>query len=134
MSLQRYAGLPGLYLSDSVELAAFAFPAVFAGASLVAPVREFDHVDSVVAALAGIDLYTGFLGTTNSVTSNQLQPYVLEIVALWQQALIAVQHVRAGSDHTVVEIVMLRRGEILLQATDPVATLRSWLPGGVSLR
>ncbi|HEY5820634.1 MAG TPA: hypothetical protein VIT20_01570 [Propionibacteriaceae bacterium] len=100
---------------------------MFGGGGVLDPARPFDTVDRTVAWLAGLDIYTGLLGTTSRPMWEQLQVYVLETVSLWQQALIAAPRT-IGGDHASSAVYFLRRGEQLLQSPDPVNVLRSLLP------
>ncbi len=128
-----YAGFEGLYRSDPIELAALAFGHVFAGASVTSPRRDLHRVDEVLAWLAGVDINTGIFGTVGGVGYEQLQVYSLEVVAIWQRELLAATRVE-GSDHTRISLYLLRRGERLLRAADPVAMLRGSEPGEPELR
>lgn len=105
------------------------FWALFGRATLAQPVqRSLRELDEVVAGAAGVEL-----GLFDSTVWQQLQCYVLEIVAIWSTARVA--GVRAsGGEHSRTYVYLLRRGEQLLGAADPVATLRSWLPAEPSLR
>ncbi len=133
MTVPAYAGLPGLYRCHPVELASQLFGMLFGGGSLVAPERPLHQVDQCVARLAGLDLNTGLLGTVERSLWTQLQPYVLDTVAIWQSARVAAVRI-VGSDHTGSFIYLLRRGERLLRSADPVTTLHGWLPADPELR
>ena len=56
-----------------------------------------------------------------------------ETVAMWSAARVAAVRV-SGNESPVSHLYLLRRGEQLLQAADPVATLRGWLPDEPELR
>jgi hypothetical protein len=128
----RWPGFEGLYRADAVEVATATFVNVFAGATVGAPVREASRVDEVVAWLAGINLNTGLLGTTDRTTWELLQPYVLETVCLWEQARVASTRT-LGGDHARTVCCLLKRGEGVLGSPDPVRTVRDLLDG-VELR
>lgn len=128
----RFAGFEGLYRADAVEVATETFLHVFAGATVGAPIREGSKVDEVVAWLAGMPLNTGLLGTAEVHTWQLLQPYVLESLALWQQARVASTRT-AGGDHAGVFCCLLKRGEDVLGSPDPHRTMRELLEG-VELR
>lgn len=113
-------------------MATATFVSVFAGASVGAPVRDGFRVDEVVAWLAGVPLSTGFLGTADQHTWQLLQPYVLETVALWEQARVASTRT-TGGDHARMICCLLKRGEHVLGSPDPLRTMRELL-GGVELR
>lgn len=123
----RYAGFAGLYRTDPVELAAITFCRVFGGGGVLDPARTFDAVDRTVASLAGLDIATGFLGTTSRPQWEQLQVYVLDCVAIWQQARIAGPRT-TGGDIASTSVYFLRWGERLLNSPDPINTLRAMLP------
>ena len=95
--------------------------------------RPLDQLDRAVARWAGLTLDSGFLGLVSPTLWTQLQPYVLEVLAIWAAARVAATRVDGG-DHTSTDVYLLRRGEQLLQSSDPVATLRGWLPGENDLR
>jgi hypothetical protein len=118
----------GLYRSDAVELAATVFGRTFAGATLADPVRDPLLVDRVVAELGGVDLYSGIFGMARSELWNQVQPYSLEVISLWQQALVAAPRTTGGK-YSESYVVLLRRGEQLLAASDPRSALQGFLPG-----
>ena len=133
MTVPAYAGLPGLYRCHPVELASQLFGMVFGGGSLLAPDRPLHTVDAAAARLAGLDLNTGFLGTVERSLWTQLQPYVLDSVAIWQSARVAAVRI-VGSDNTASFVYLLRRGEELLRSADPLRTLHGWLPAEPELR
>jgi len=124
----EYATFAGLYQTDAVELAAMAFSRVFADATMVDPKRVMDQVDRAVADLGGVDLYSGLFGTAKSALWDRVQPYSLEVVLLWQQARVAARRTTPGQ-YGGAYVFLLRRGEQLLQASDPVGALRGFLPG-----
>jgi hypothetical protein len=125
--------LRGLFDADPVELAGRAFPMVFGGSNLVSPVRESDQLDFAVAGLVGLPFGTGFLGLVGRGEWERLQPITMEIICLWQQALVAGQRT-IGSDHARHYLVLLRRGAAMLQVPDPVGFLRNALEGHNPLR
>ncbi len=128
-----YDGLRGLFDTDPVELAAHAFPLVFRGADLRNPLRGSEAIDRAVAALGGVPFGTGLLGLIGQTEWARLQPLTVEILVLWEQALVAGQRT-VGSDHARHYLVLLRRGAALLQVPDPVGFLRDALDGGSGLR
>lgn len=117
-----------MYACDPVELASITFVHVFAGTSLALPVRDLSRVDEITGWLAGVDMSSGLLGSLSRQTWEQLQPYTMESVCLWQQGRVAAART-TGSDHVHNAVVMLRRGEALLRSTDPVRTLGELLDG-----
>ena len=122
----------GLFQTDAVELAAMSFGRTFVDASLADPLRELKLVDRAVAELGGVDLYRGLFGTAKLAIWERIQPYTLEVITVWQQARVAAQLTTAGQ-YGAAYVSLLRRGEQLLHAADPVAVLRGYLPG-VELR
>lgn len=122
------ADFDGLYQTDAVDLAARAFRRVFAGATMADPMRELDKVDRAIAKLGGVDVYSGLFGTAKTELWHQVQPYTLEVVLVWEQARVAARRTTAGQ-YGVAYVYLLRRGEQLLQATDPVSALQGYLPG-----
>jgi len=106
---------------------------LFGGGSLLLPERPLRQVDESVARLAGLDLNTGFLGTVERGLWTQLQPYVLDSVAIWQSARVAAVRI-VGSDNTASFVYLLRRGDQLLRSAHPVRDLRQWLPAEPELR
>jgi hypothetical protein len=115
-----------------VEVATETFLHVFAGATVGAPIREGSRVDEVLGWLAGIPLNAGLLGTPDQHTWHLLQPYVLETIALWEQARIASTRT-TGGDHVRVFCCLLKRGENVLGSSAPHRTVRELLDG-VELR
>ena len=86
-----------------------------------------------MAHVAGLELNTGLLGTASPTLWLQLQPYVLETVAIWVAARVAA--IRAsGGESSVSYVYLLRRGEQLLRSPDPHRALQGWLPGEPDLR
>lgn len=122
------AAFDSLYQMDAVELAARAFSRTFVGATLGDSKRTLDKVDRSVADIGGVDLYSGLFGTAKTALWEQIQPYSLEVVILWQQARVAARRTTPGQ-YGAAYIFLLRRGEQLLQATDPVSALQGYLPG-----
>ena len=94
--------------------------------------RDGFRVDEVVAWLAGVGMNTGLLGTTDRNTWQLLQPYVLESVALWEQARVASTRT-VGGDHARMICCLLKRGEQVLGSADPLRTMHGLLDG-VELR
>ena len=133
MTVPAYAGLPGLYRCNPVDLASQLFGMLFGGGSLLLPERPLHQADEAAARLAGLDLNTGLLRSVDRGLWTQLQPYVLDSVAIWQSARVAAVRT-IGSDHTSAFVYLLRRGEELLRAADPVGTLHGWLPAEPELR
>ena len=113
-------------------MATIAFLNVFGGATVGAPVRDAGHVDEVVAWLAGVPMNRGLLGTTDRATWELLQPYVLETTCLWEQARAASTRT-VGGDHARMICCLLKRGESVLGASDPLRTMHDLLDG-VELR
>jgi hypothetical protein len=106
---------------------------LFAGGSVVHPERPLRTLDADLAWLAGLELGSGLLGTMRSALWLQLQPYVLETVAIWTTARVAGVRT-SGGEGVPSYVYLLRRGEQLLGSVDPVATLRGWLPAEPDLR
>jgi hypothetical protein len=106
---------------------------LFGGGSLLLPERPLHQADEAAARLAGLDLNTGLLGSVDRGLWTQLQPYVLDSVAIWQSARVAAVRT-VGSDHTSAFVYLLRRGEELLRSADPVSTLPGWLRAEPELR
>ena len=125
--------MSGLYATDPVELATRLFWALFGASSLMHPQRPLRDLDKAVAVVAGLDLSPGMLGMVNSTMWMQLQPYVLDTVAIWTTARVAATRA-SGGENSPTYVYLLRRGEQLLRSADPVTTLRGWLPAEPDLR
>lgn len=86
-----------------------------------------------MARVAGLELHSGLLGTASSTLWLQLQPYVLETVAVWLAARVAAVR-GSGGESSISHVYLLRRGEQLVRSPDPYRTLLGWLPGETDLR